>query len=135
MLLPFKSTISKHLTQWATFTTGKIKTGPWHIQIHLINVMESRFCAKWCEKQREVSKAFDMDKHEHHKVWKCIHDISEKPKDASSNKTRMLNGDTLNSSEDLLKEWAKYFSILLNNKSPKTNPNNCPLPTPDIPGI
>lgn len=53
---------------------------------------------EWREKQKEVSKAFDMDnkahinskldaleravnKHKHHKVWKFIHDISEKPKE------------------------------------------------------
>ncbi|CAM4558512.1 unnamed protein product [Leuciscus chuanchicus] len=76
-----------------------------------------------------------VNKHKHHKVWKLIHDISEKPKDASSSKIRMLNGDIPSSSEDLLKEWANYFSTLLNNKSSKINPNNRPLPTPDIPGI
>ena len=61
-------------------------------------------------------------------IWKIIHDLSGKEK-KSSVKVNKRDGTPPTSDKDLLAEWRKYFSSLLNNSSGE------PLSEPPPPAI
>jgi hypothetical protein len=48
---------------------------------------------------------------------------------------KRLDGSTPSCSEELLKDWAKYFDTLLNNKSQEASQATRPEPSPDNPEI
>ena len=72
--------------------------------------------AKYEEEQLKALEQADQ-RHESGTTWKIINKMTKRPQVAPANKVRMLDGSIPKDTKERMKEWAKYFSTLLNNKS------------------
>ncbi|CAF1125556.1 unnamed protein product, partial [Brachionus calyciflorus] len=80
------------------------------------------------EKQLDELEQADR-KHEYGTAWSIINQMCGKTK-SNNTKVKLLNGAVPENKEQLLSDWCKYFSDLLNKES-SSNETSYPEPSAD----